>query len=80
MVIVLGGFAGGVYVTVHVPDASVHVDELNVPPKFPSLQIIVPVGIFWESAGSATVAVNVTAVPDTYVAGFGDTVTNEVVE
>jgi len=55
----------GVYDVVHVPDDKLQEGEPNTPPAFPSLQVIVPVGIFCEFDVSATVAVNVMAVPIT---------------
>jgi hypothetical protein len=65
-----------VYDVVHVLDASVQEEELNVPPVFPSPQVIVPVGVVGELDVSVTVTVNVSAVPATYDAGFGVTVTD----
>jgi hypothetical protein len=53
-----------VYVALHVPDDKLQEDELNVPPTFPSLQVIVPVGVFCEFVVSVTVAVTVTCPPD----------------
>ena len=72
----LGELVDGVYDAVQVPDANVQDDELNVPPTFPSPQVIVPVGIFCEFTVSVTVAVNVSIFPAAYDAGFGDTVTD----
>lgn len=59
-----------------IPDASVQEGELNVPPIFPSPHVIVPVGVVGEFDESVTVTVNVSVIPDTYDAGFGDTVTD----
>ena len=53
-----------VYVALHVLEDRLQEDELNVPPTFPSLQVIVPVGVFCEFVVSVTVAVTVTCPPD----------------
>jgi hypothetical protein len=53
-----------VYVTLHVPDDKLQENELKVPPTFPSLQVIAPVGTFWEFMGSVIVAVTVTCPPE----------------
>src|SRR5574340_197435 len=39
-------FVDGVYVTAQLPDESIQEDGLNVPPRFPSLHVTVPVGMF----------------------------------
>jgi hypothetical protein len=77
MVIALGGFADGVYVTVHDPDESVQDVWSNTPPPFPSLHDTELVGTIGELELSVTVAVNVTDPPGDTVAGFG--VTDNVV-
>ena len=61
----------GVYDVVHMPDDKVHVDELNEPPAFPSLQDTVPLGVVGEFDVSVTVEVNVIAFPGTKDAEFG---------
>ncbi len=76
IVTVLGELVDGIYVVLHVPDDKLQEDELNVPPTFPSLQVIVPVGVFCEFVVSVTVAVNVSVSPGEYADGFGDTVTD----
>ena len=76
IVIEFGELDDGVYVVVHVPDDKVHADELNVPPAFPSLHDTIPLGDVGELDVSVTVVVNVTAVPGTKDAEFGDTLTD----
>ena len=58
---------GAVYVVLHTPDDKLQEDEPNVPPVLPSLQDIVPVGIFCEFVVSVTVAVIVTCIPEDMV-------------
>jgi hypothetical protein len=73
-----GALVDGVYDVVHVPDTSIHGDELKIPPVFPSFQVTLPVGVVGELELSITVTVNVSAVPTTYDAGFGVTLTDVV--
>ena len=73
IVTVLGGFAEGVYETVHTPDDNVQEAGVNVPPAPPSLHDTEPVGVMAEIEVSATVALNVTGPPEDAVAGFGAT-------
>jgi len=68
---------GAVYVMLHVPVDNVHVGEPNTPPTFPSLQVIVPVGMFCEFDVSATAAVIVTCPPADMV-DWGDVITTDV--
>lgn len=76
MIVTLAGeLVAGVYDVVQVPDVSVQDDVPNTPPVLPSLQVTTPVGMFCEFDVSVTVAVNVSALPDAYDAGFGDIVT-----
>jgi hypothetical protein len=67
-----------VYMTLHVPDAKVQEDELNVPPTLPSFQVIVPVGVFCVFVGSVTVAVTVIWAPEEIVVVDDTTVTDAV--
>ena len=62
------------YDTVQLPDESVQDGELNMPPVFPSLHDMVPVGVVGELEVSVTVTVNVTWAPEFTVDGFGVTV------
>ena len=71
IVIEFGAPEDGVYDVVHMPDDRVHVDELNEPPEFPSLQDTVPLGVVGELDPSDTVEVNVIAFPGTKDAEFG---------
>ena len=48
------------YDVVQAPDDNIQEGGVNVPPEFPSIQVIVPVGVFVALVVSATVAVNVT--------------------
>ena len=59
----LGGLAPGVYVTVQLPDKSVHEDGLNAPPAFSSLHETVPVGAVGKLEVSATDTVKLTCDP-----------------
>jgi hypothetical protein len=77
MVIAFGGFADGVYETVHAPDDNVQEVWSNMPPPFPSLHDTELVGVIGELELSVTVAMNVTDPPGDTVAGFG--VTDNVV-
>ena len=61
-----------VYVTEQTPEDTLQEDGLNVPPAFPSLQDMVPVGV--ELDTSEIVAVNVTGVPGYTVIEFGEIV------
>ena len=69
---------GAVYVTLHTPDDKLQEDELNIPPMFPSLHVIVPVGIFCEFDVSVIVAVTVTCPPEDMVDGDDVTKTDDV--
>ena len=48
---------------VQLVDESVQDDELNIPPAFPSLHDIIPVGVVGELEVSVTVTVNVACDP-----------------
>jgi len=69
------GVVDGVYVTVQLPEDSVHGRPLKVPPALPSLQLTVPLGVVAvPEEVSATVAVNVIVFPIMTVADPGNTV------
>ena len=76
MVIGFCTVGGAVYVMLHVPADNVHVVELNIPPEFPSLQVIVPVGTCCEFDVSATVTVTAACPPAVMVEGDAVTVTD----
>lgn len=73
-----GALDDGVYDVVHVPDDTVHDDELNEPPAPPSLHDTVPLGVVGEFDVSDTVEVNVIAFPGTKDAEFGVMATDVV--
>lgn len=69
---------GAVYVILHTPDDKLQEGELSIPPMLPSLQVMIPVGMFCEFVVSVTVAVIVACPPDDMVDEDDVTKTDEV--
>ena len=68
-------FVAAVYVTVQLPDESVHDEILNIPPALPSLNATIPDGIVEELEVSVTEIVRVTDPPTVKLLELGVMVT-----
>ena len=68
-------FVEAVYVTVQLPDDSVHEEILNVPPALPSLNATIPDGVVEELEVSVTEIVRVTDPPAVKLLELGVMVT-----